>query len=133
MDSATEWSKSEKKIARRAFEAALDKALARAIADFKTRAAAVSTPLEMWTIGDDLRRQRREIDALVDYRYSQLRHVFAQLIRLGLMDETALAGLAETKRPISVASCRSSSVQTNRRRSRAQCRSRWAEPSALLS
>jgi len=52
----------------------------------------------MWTIGDDLRRQRREIDALFDYRYSQLAHVFAQLIRLGLMDETALAGLADEKR-----------------------------------
>jgi hypothetical protein len=30
--------------------------------------------------------------------YSQLKHVFAQLIRLGLMDETALAGLADEKR-----------------------------------
>jgi hypothetical protein len=97
MDSATEWSRSEKKIARRAFEAALDKALAKAIADFKTRAAAVSTPLEMWTIGDDLRRQRREIDEIFDYRYSRLTHVFAELIYLGFLDEAALAGLAGAK------------------------------------
>ena len=94
MGSATEWSTGEKKIARRVFEAAL----AAAIADFKARAAAVSTPMEMWTIGEDLRRQRREIDQRFDYRYSQLTHGFAELIHLGLVDEAALAELAEAKR-----------------------------------
>ena len=98
MDSATEWSAAEKKIARCAFEAALEKALAAALADFKARAAAVLTPMEMWTIGEDLQRQRREIDQRFDYRYSQLTHVFAELIHLGLLDEAALAGLAEAKR-----------------------------------
>lgn len=98
MESVTEWSTGEKKIARRAFEAALEKALAAAIADFKVRAAAVSTPTKMWTIGEDLRRQRREIDQRFDYRYSQLTHVFAELIHLGLTDESAVAGLAEAKR-----------------------------------
>ena len=98
MESAMEWSNAEKKIARRAFEAALEKALAAALADFKRRAAAVSTASEMWTIGEDLHRQRREIDQRFDYRYSQLTHVFAELIHAGLMDEIALAGLAEAKR-----------------------------------
>jgi hypothetical protein len=96
--SATEWSTAEKKIARRAFDAALEKALAAAIADFKARAAAVSTPLEMWAIGDDLHRQRREIDRMFDYRYSQLTWVFAELIHKGFVGEAALAGLAEPKR-----------------------------------
>jgi len=98
MGSAIEWSTGEKKIARRVFEAALAKALAAAIADFKARAAAVSTPMEMWTIGEDLRRQRQEIDQRFDYRYSQLTHVFAELIHLGLVDEAALAELPEAKR-----------------------------------
>lgn len=95
--SNTEWSNAEKKIARRTFEDALEKALAAAVADFKARAAAVSTPLEMWAIGDDLHRQRREIDRMFDYRYSQLTWVFAELIHNGFMDEAALAGLAEPK------------------------------------
>ena len=61
-------------------------------------AAAVSTPVEMWEIGDDLDRQRREIDRTFDYRYSQLTRVFAELIHAGLMDQGALAGLADAKR-----------------------------------
>jgi hypothetical protein len=48
MESYTEWSRAEKKIARRAFDAALEKALSAAVADFKARAATVSTPSEMW-------------------------------------------------------------------------------------
>ncbi len=98
MPSAADWSNAEKKIARRAFDAALEKALAAALADFKVRAAAVSTASEMWTIGEDLHRKRREIDQLFDYRYSQLTHVLAGLIHLGLMDEAALAGLADEKK-----------------------------------
>ena len=42
------WSPSEKKIARAAFETALEAALAKAMAEFKRKANAVSTPSEMW-------------------------------------------------------------------------------------
>jgi methionine synthase II (cobalamin-independent) len=97
MGSYEEWSRAEKKIARRAFDAALEKVLSAAVADFKARAAAVTTPSEMWAIGDDLQRQSREIDQMFDYRYSQLTWVFAVLIHSGLMEETALTGLADAK------------------------------------
>ena len=97
MQSATDWSNAKKKVARRAFDAALEKALAAALADFKVRAAAVSTVSEMWTIGEDLHRKRPEIDQLFDYRYSQLTRVFAGLIHLSLMNDAALAGLADEK------------------------------------
>ena len=66
------WSASEKKIARRAFEAALELTLEGIMADFKVKAAAAVTPSEMWAIEDYLRRRRREIDEIFDYRYSQL-------------------------------------------------------------
>ena len=66
------WSPSEKKIARRAFDAALETALAKVLAEFKRRANATSTPSEMWEIEDFLRQQRREIDESFDYRYSQM-------------------------------------------------------------
>lgn len=94
------WSPAEKKIARRAFDQALDLALARVMAEFKVRANAVSTPSEMWDIEDYLRRQRREIDAMFDYRYSQLILVFARLVHEGYLDESLLAGLSEEKREL---------------------------------
>ncbi len=91
------WSPSEKKIARSAFDAALESALAKVIAEFKRRADAVTTPSGMWQIEDYLREQRREIDEMFDYRYSQLPLVFARLIREGHLDASRLAGLSEDK------------------------------------
>ena len=94
------WSPSEKKVARRAFDAALEAALASVMAEFKGKASAVTLPSEMWQIEDYLRRQRREIDEMFDYRYSQLPLVFARLIRQGYLDENFLAGLSQDKREI---------------------------------
>jgi hypothetical protein len=91
------WSSSEKKIARRAYEAAADLVLARALEEFKTKAAAVVTPSDMWDIEDYLRRRRRELDELLDYRYSQLVFVFGRLIHEGYVDEAQLAGLSDDK------------------------------------
>ena len=94
------WSPAEKKIARSAYDAALDFALAKIMADFRRKAEAVTTPSEMWEIEGYLRQQRQEIDELFDYRYSQLPLVFARLVREGHMDEGRLAGLSEEKREI---------------------------------
>jgi len=91
------WSGSEKKVARRAFEAALDSALAGIMAEFKGKAAAAATPSEMWAIEDYLRQRRREVDEMFDYRYSQLAYVFAHLICKGHLDEAQLAGLSAEK------------------------------------
>jgi hypothetical protein len=91
------WSAAEKKIARRAYDAALEVVLARSMAEFKARAAAAATPSDMWDIEDYLHRRRREIDDIFDYRYSRLLFVFARLIRDGHLDEAALAGLSEEK------------------------------------
>jgi hypothetical protein len=98
MDSRESWSASEKKIARRAFDAALEVALARTMAEFKSKANAATLPAEMWEVEDYLREQRREIDRTFDYRYSQLLYVFAGLIRAGYLDEGLLAGLSQDKR-----------------------------------
>ncbi|KWV58383.1 hypothetical protein AS156_34710 [Bradyrhizobium macuxiense] len=94
------WSASEKKAARRAYDAALDVALASVLAEFKRLAAAAAAPEDLWKIEDYLRRQRREIDEMFDYRYSQLPLVFARLIREGYLDESLLAGLSDEKREI---------------------------------
>jgi len=91
------WSASEKKIALRAFEAASESALAAIMAEFKAKAAAAATPDEMWAIEDYLRRRRRQVDELFEYRYSQLLFVFARFACEGHLDEARLAGLSAEK------------------------------------
>lgn len=91
------WTGSEKKIARRTYDDALDATLAEVMADFKARAAAVTTPAELWAVEDYLRDQRREINELFDYRYSQLPLVFGRLIGKGRLDIAQLNGLSEEK------------------------------------
>jgi hypothetical protein len=68
------------------------------MAEFKRRAAAASTPTEMWDVEDYLRHQRREINEVFDYRYSQLFFIFPRLILEGHLDESLLDGLSEDKR-----------------------------------
>ena len=92
-----EWSNAEKKIARRAYEAARQTVLAGTLAEFKAKAAAATTIDDMWSIVDALRQRRRELEELLDYRYSQLPFVFARLILEGHLDEGQLAGLSEDK------------------------------------
>ena len=52
---------------------------------------------DMWSIGDELRQRRRELEELLDYRYSQLTLVFARLILQGHLAEEQLKGLSEDK------------------------------------
>ena len=75
------WSESEKKLSRRVFEAALQAELADIIAKFKAKAAAVTTPDEMWAVQEFLAKHQREIEQKYDYRYSQLLLVFGKLVR----------------------------------------------------
>jgi len=64
------WTESEKKLSRRLFEATLDGELAEVMAEFKAKAAAVTSPQEMWAIRDYLSRKGHEIEQKYDYRYS---------------------------------------------------------------
>ena len=77
------WSQSEKKIARRVYDTALETELAEIMAEFKGKAAAAATPDEMWELEGLLSRKRREIQEKYDYRYSQLILVFARLLQEG--------------------------------------------------
>lgn len=91
------WSDSEKKLARRVFDAALTAELAEVMAEFKARAAAAAEPNDMWSIEELLRRKRREIDQKYHYRYSQLLFLFGRLLREGRVREAQLSGLSEEK------------------------------------
>jgi len=91
------WSASEKKVARTAYDGALDTALAKVMAEFKSRASSAASASDMWAIEDYLREARKEIGEMFDYRYSQLPLVFGWAIREGYMGEASLAGLSEDK------------------------------------
>ena len=91
------WSDSEKKVARREFDAALAAELAEVMAEFKKRASAAAEPDDLWSIQEYLYRTGREIDQKYDYRYSQLTMVFGRLLREGRVQEAQLAGLSEEK------------------------------------
>ena len=91
------WTESEKKLSRRLFEATLDGELAEVMAEFKAKAAAVTSPQEMWAIRDYLSRKGHEIEQKYDCRYSQLLFVFGRLVREGRLREEQLAELSDEK------------------------------------
>src|ERR1700722_15894116 len=91
------WSPSEKKVARSAYEHAVQSALGKLMTEVKARAASIATPADLWALEDYLRQQRRDIDDMFDYRYSRLILVFARLIHEGYLDEARVGGLAEKR------------------------------------
>ena len=91
------WSKSEKAIARQAFEQALKRECASLMEKVRRRARGIAEPDDLWKLHDFLTKQRRNIDEKYDYRYSVLLFVFARLIGEGWLEEDELAGLSEDK------------------------------------
>lgn len=93
----TKWTDSEKRIARRVFDVALQRELTTVMAEFKQRSAAAKEPEDMWATEEYLTHMRKAIDSKYDYRYSQLDLVFGRLLREGRIEEHELKGLAEEK------------------------------------
>lgn len=91
------WSDAEKKIARRAFDKALEKECASIMAHFKAMAAKAENPEDLWAVHDYLGQQRRAIDEKYDFRYSQLILVFSRLLREKWLEASDLQGLSEEK------------------------------------
>src|SRR5271167_1104307 len=80
------WSKSEKAIARTAFDAALERELHEVIQEAKKMANQIKEPADVWELEHYLTERRKEIDRKYDYRYSQLTQVLGRLLyekRLG--------------------------------------------------
>jgi len=91
------WSKSEKAIARTAFDAALGRELHELIQEAKKMASQIQQPPDLWDLEHYLSERRKEIDRKYDYRYSQLTHVFGRLLHEGRVSEEELRGLREDK------------------------------------
>ena len=93
----SDWSTSEKKIARRVFDAALHRELAEVMQTFKSMAANATEPSDIWSTEEFLTKSRNSIDRKYDYRYSQLEFVFGRLLREGRISEEDLKDLSEDK------------------------------------
>ena len=92
-----QWSPAEKKVARRAFDRALQGELQIVMVAAKKRAEKMQRPSEVWDLERYLTKRRAQIDRQFDYRYSVLVMVFGSLLREGKMTEHDLDGLSEDK------------------------------------
>ena len=91
------WSRSEKIIARKAFDAALGQELHEVIQETKQRVNQINGSADLWDLERYLTQRRKEIDRKYDYRYSQLTHVFGRLLHESRVSEEELRGLREDK------------------------------------
>lgn len=93
-----EWSQTEKKIARQAFDKAYDREIRALIKEVQQQASQISELKNLWLLHDFLSARRHEIDGKYDYRDSSLVFVFASLIKEGWLNVDELEGLNPDKR-----------------------------------
>jgi hypothetical protein len=91
------WSRSEKIIARAAFDAALARELHEVIQESKRMASQISQSSDLWVLEHYLTQRRKEIDRKYDYRYSRLTDVLGRLLYENRLSEEELRGLREDK------------------------------------
>jgi len=91
------WSRSEKTVARAAFDAALKRELQEVMQEAKQMANQLNEPADLWDLEHYLTQLRKEIDRKYEYKYSQLTHVFGRLLHEQRLREEDLLGLQEDK------------------------------------
>ena len=91
------WSRSEKALARKAFDAALGRELHEVIQQAKKMASQIQQSSDLWDLEHYLTQRRKEIDRKYDYRYSRLTQVFGRLLYEKRLGEEELGGLREDK------------------------------------
>src|SRR5215467_6131813 len=91
------WSRSEKALARRAFDAALKRELQDVMRKAKQKANQIKEPTDVWELERYLSERRKDIDRKYDYRYSQLTQVLGRLLYEKWLGEEELGGLREDK------------------------------------
>lgn len=95
--SEVQWSKTEKEIARSAFDRAYEREINTLIQAVTEKAKTISQVSEIWQLHDFLSTKRHEIDGKYDYRYSGLIFVFARLIKEKWLAIDELKGLEADK------------------------------------
>jgi hypothetical protein len=91
------WSRSEKAIARKAFDAALGRELHKVIQEAKKMASQIQQSSDLWDLEYYLTERRKEIDRKYDFRGSRLSDVLRRLLYENRLGEEDLRGLQEEK------------------------------------
>ena len=92
------WSRSEKALARKAFDAALGRELHEVIQEAKKMASQIQQSSDLWDLEHYLTGRRKEIDRKYDFRGSRLTDVLGRLLYENRLGEEDLRGLREDKR-----------------------------------
>lgn len=91
------WSRTEKTVARKAYDTAYYNECASILVETRKRLACITDPEEVWEINDYLCDKRKQINSKYDYRYSVLLDVLTLLVCEGWVSLDALEGLNEEK------------------------------------
>ena len=91
------WSRSEKALARKAFDAALGRELHEVIQEAKKMASQIQKSSDLWDLEHHLTQRRKEIDRKYDFRGSRLTDVLGRLLYENRLGEEDLRGLREEK------------------------------------
>jgi len=91
------WSRSEKALARKAFDAALGQELHEVIQEAKRMANEIQKSSDLWDLEHHLTERRKEINRKYDYRGSRLTDVLGRLLYENRLSEEDLRGLREDK------------------------------------
>ena len=91
------WTGAERKVARRAFDQALERHLTAIIAEAKRVMANVASPSDLWQVETYLTESRKNVDRIYQFRYSDLLRVFSVLMRDDWLHDADLVGLQSEK------------------------------------
>jgi hypothetical protein len=91
------WSRSEKALARKAFDAALGRELHEVIQEAKKMVSQIRQSSDLWELEYYLTRRRKEIDRKYDFRGSRLTDVLGRLLYEKRLRQEELSGLREDK------------------------------------
>ena len=91
------WSRAEKAVARRAYDAALVRELQEVMEDASQRASRIRQPSDVGELEQYLTQCRKEIDRKYQFRASHLTQVLGELLHEKRISETELRGLHEDK------------------------------------
>lgn len=95
--SEAEWTDSEKKIARSAFDNAYEREIEALLKQVQEQASTVADLDNLWQLHDFLSAKRYEVEGKYDFQYSVLLFVFAGLIKDGWLHLDELEGLDKDK------------------------------------
>jgi hypothetical protein len=91
------WSKTEKRIARKAFDLAYSREMKEIKKTLQKMITESTEDKDIWKIAEYLQEKRKGMDMRYDYRYSVLFTTFLLLMKYGYLKESDLEGLSPDK------------------------------------